>query len=156
MLVGRPASGKSTLSKRYFVPHGYVSVNRDTLGTKEKCLKAAKEALNNKQSIIVDNTNPKKEDRKAYIDLAKQLNVPVRCLYLEVDHTLSYHMNMYRQNQSKGLQRRVPDVAYRTYDKYFEKPETAEGFSEVKLIDFVPKFDSESEKELFKQWTCMN
>lgn len=38
-MVGQPASGKSTFRKRYLEPNGYVAVNRDTMGTMEKCLK---------------------------------------------------------------------------------------------------------------------
>ena len=38
-MVGCPASGKSTFRKRYFEPHGYVAVNRDTMGTMQKCIK---------------------------------------------------------------------------------------------------------------------
>ena len=156
LLVGRPASGKSTLTRRHFIPNGYTQVNRDTLGTKEKCLKVAAEALKNNKSVIVDNTNPKKEDRKAYIDLANKSKVPIRCIHLKVSSELSYHLNMFRQNVTKGDQRRVPDVAYRTFDKYFEEPKASEGFSEVTVLDFVPKFDSKDEEELFKQWTSMH
>lgn len=39
MMVGCPASGKSTFRKRYLEPHGYVAINRDTMGTMDKCLK---------------------------------------------------------------------------------------------------------------------
>ena len=39
VMVGCPASGKSTIRKKFLEPHGYVAVNRDTLGTAEKCLK---------------------------------------------------------------------------------------------------------------------
>lgn len=45
VMVGVPASGKSTFSKQYFQPNGYVSVNRDTLGTVEKCLKVRKKIV---------------------------------------------------------------------------------------------------------------
>jgi bifunctional polynucleotide phosphatase/kinase len=38
ILVGPPASGKSTFGKKYLLPHNYVHVNRDTLGTVKKCL----------------------------------------------------------------------------------------------------------------------
>ncbi|XP_003388985.1 PREDICTED: bifunctional polynucleotide phosphatase/kinase-like [Amphimedon queenslandica] len=155
LLVGRPASGKTTVAKRYFTPRGYTQVNRDTLGTKEKCLKVAAEGLKNKKSIVVDNTNPKREDRKAYIDLAKKSSVPVRCIRLKVSPELSYHLNMYRQNKSKGVERRVPMVAYRTFDKYFEEPKVSEGFSEVIELDFVPSFESEEDEGMFKQWTNM-
>ena len=39
IMVGCPASGKSTFRKRYLEPHGYVAVNRDTMGTMQKCIK---------------------------------------------------------------------------------------------------------------------
>ena len=39
VMVGCPASGKSTFRKRYFEPNGYVVVNRDTMGTMQKCVK---------------------------------------------------------------------------------------------------------------------
>lgn len=39
VMVGCPASGKSTFRKRYLEPHGYVAVNRDTLGTFDRCAK---------------------------------------------------------------------------------------------------------------------
>jgi bifunctional polynucleotide phosphatase/kinase len=38
-MIGPPASGKSTFTKKYLVPHKYVHINRDTLQTQEKCLK---------------------------------------------------------------------------------------------------------------------
>ena len=40
-MVGCPASGKSTIRKRFLEPHGYVAINRDTLGTAEKFLKVS-------------------------------------------------------------------------------------------------------------------
>ena len=155
MLVGRPASGKSTLRRRFFEPHGYVTVNRDTLGTKEKCIKVADKALASGESVIVDNTNPSKTVRQTYVNLAKKHKVPCRCLYLSVSPELSAHLNMYRQTQSLGEQRRVPEVGYRIFEKEFEQPSADEGFSEVRNIDFVPVFDSESDEELFQQWTSM-
>ena len=156
VLVGRPASGKSTLRTQYFTPHNYEAVNRDTLGTKEKCVKATSQALKSGRSVVVDNTNPSKADRQLYVDLAKKTGVPARCIFLNIDTALAYHLNMFRQNQSHGERRRVPEVAYRTYEKNFEKPDPSEGFSEIIELDFVPQFDSDSDKKLFSQWTSMS
>ena len=153
LFVGRPASGKSTLRERYFAPHGYVAVNRDTLGTQEKCLKTAGAALKDGKSVVVDNTNPSQSSRKPYIDLAKKHKVPVRCIYVNISLDLSHHLNMYRQTRSKGKQRRVPEVGYRVFEKNFQKPEMSEGFTEVKEIQFVPEFDSSEDEQLFRQWT---
>ena len=40
--MGPPASGKSSFCENHLVPHGYVRVNRDTLGTAAKCMKVSK------------------------------------------------------------------------------------------------------------------
>ena len=155
MIVGRPASGKSSLRERYFAPHGYVAVNRDTLGTQEKCLKMAAESLGEGKSVIVDNTNPSKSVRKPYIDLARKNSVPVRCLYLDVSPELANHLNYYRQNMSKGTKRRVPMVGYRVYEKNFEHPDVSEGFAEVRTIQFIPHFDTKADRELFQHWNSV-
>lgn len=152
IIVGRPASGKSTLRERHFTPHGYVAVNRDTLGTQEKCLKMASESLKAGKSVIVDNTNPSKAVRQPYIDIAKKHHVPVRCIYLNVPNEVAFHLNYFRQNQSKGVQRRVPAVGFRVFEKNFQMPEVGEGFAEVKTLEFVPQFDSDSDRELFQHW----
>ena len=153
LMVGPPASGKSTLTKRFLESKGYVSVNRDTLHTQEKCQKVAEESLKKGKSVVIDNTNPAKHVRKAYIDIAKKCKVPVRCLYLQTSFEVAHHLNYFRQTQSKGKQRRVPDVGYNTYKKNFEEPDLSEGFAEVKKIEFVPSFDSKNDEALFKQWT---
>ena len=41
-MVGCPASGKSTFRRRFLEPHGYVAVNRDTLGDFDRCAKVHK------------------------------------------------------------------------------------------------------------------
>lgn len=77
LMVGAPGSGKSTFCVNHLPK--YVRVNRDTLKTKEKCYKVADEALGQGKSVVIDNTNPKKEDRRYFIDLAKKHGVKVRC-----------------------------------------------------------------------------
>lgn len=71
IMVGYPASGKSTFRKQYFEPHGYVAVNRDTLGTVSKCKKFMYQALEEGKSVVVDNTNPSPAAREEFILVAK-------------------------------------------------------------------------------------
>lgn len=153
IFVGSPASGKSTFAKRHFEKNGYLVINRDTLGTQDKCLKSAQNALNSNKSVIIDNTNPAIESRKAYIDIAKNAKIPVRCFHFETPLDLAKHMNMYRQLITSGKVRRVPDVGFNMYKSKFKQPELSEGFSELKKIEFVAKFDDVKDEETFKLWT---
>jgi bifunctional polynucleotide phosphatase/kinase len=57
VLVGSPASGKSTLAKKLAKDHGYEVVNQDTLGSKKACIEAVRLHLGEGRSVIVDNTN---------------------------------------------------------------------------------------------------
>ncbi|CAL1540072.1 unnamed protein product [Lymnaea stagnalis] len=154
IMVGAPASGKSTFRKRYLEPHGYVAVNRDTMGTVEKCLKVAKEALTAGKSVVADNTNSSVDARAKFIKLAQEKGVPCRCFWLQTPLELAHHLNLFRQNQTNGEVRRIPDVGYNMFKKNFEEPQASEGFTGgIVKIDFKPRFDSKADEELFKQWT---
>eukprot|EP00004_Rigifila_ramosa_P016671 TRINITY_DN3977_c0_g1_i2.p1 TRINITY_DN3977_c0_g1~~TRINITY_DN3977_c0_g1_i2.p1 ORF type:complete len:359 (+),score=83.75 TRINITY_DN3977_c0_g1_i2:99-1079(+) len=96
VLVGFPASGKSTFSKRHLVPHGYVHVNQDTAGTKEKCVKMCREALEQKKPVVIDNTNASRDLRNLYITLAKDFGVPARCFHFQTSQDLAEHLNIFR------------------------------------------------------------
>ncbi|XP_071574658.1 bifunctional polynucleotide phosphatase/kinase-like [Temnothorax nylanderi] len=76
-MVGSPDSGKSHFAKIYLKEYGYV--NRDTLGSWQKCIAAVQQYLNQGKSIVIDNTNPDPASRKRYIEIAKKRNVSVRC-----------------------------------------------------------------------------
>lgn len=153
VMVGMPASGKSTFCKRYFEPHGYVVINRDTLKTQAKCIKVAEEALESGKSVVIDNTNPSKKDRAFYITLAKKYGSPTRCFHLVTEENIAHHLNFVRQNETNGQVRRIPSVVYNIYKKNLEKPAKSEGFSSVTEVPFSPLFDSDKVKEHFMQWT---
>ncbi|XP_013075013.2 uncharacterized protein F21D5.5-like [Biomphalaria glabrata] len=153
LMVGQPASGKSTFRRRHLEPSGYVAVNRDTMGTMEKCIKAAKAALQEGKSVVADNTNPSVDGRAAFIKLAQEKGIPCRCFWLQTPLELSHHLNMFRQNQTKGAVRRIPDVGFNMFKKNFQEPQLSEGFSDIIKVDFKPRFDNKNDEELFKQWT---
>jgi bifunctional polynucleotide phosphatase/kinase len=77
IFVGSPGSGKSTFWKNHMSK--YARINRDTLKTKEKCYKAAEEQIMKGNSVIIDNTNPKTDDRAYFIGLAKKHGLKIRC-----------------------------------------------------------------------------
>ncbi|PAA77608.1 hypothetical protein BOX15_Mlig031635g2, partial [Macrostomum lignano] len=156
LTVGAPACGKSSLAERVFVgEQGYSRANRDLLKTPAACLRLAEEAIKSGKSVIVDNTNPSRQDRAQYLELAKRLKVPARCLVMTTDKALAEHLNMFRQSQTASKVRRVPLVAYRMYYSKYSEPTVAEGFSEIVRVPFVykPELLSQRDRKLILNWT---
>ena len=72
---------------------------RDTLKTKEKCVKAAAESLSAGHSVVVDNTNPSAEVRALYVALARKNSPPlsVRCFHFVTAEEVAKHLNYFRE-----------------------------------------------------------
>ena len=130
LMVGLPASGKSTIAKRFF--KDYVYINMDILKTKSKCLKLAKESIKNNKSIVIDNTNIDKKTRKEYIDIAKESNYLVRSIVMDVDKEFALHLNNIR-SIIKGI-KPVPKIAYNVLLKKYQIPTKDEGIDKIKNI----------------------
>ena len=74
ILVGVPGSGKSTFAKE-LEKTGWIRVNQDDLGSRNKCKTLMSEALANNKKVIVDRCNFDVNQRKAWLDLAKKHGV---------------------------------------------------------------------------------
>jgi DNA 3'-phosphatase len=120
LFVGNPGAGKSTLAAK-FGAHGYAVVNQDTIGTRAKVLKAAKEAWAFGSSVIIDATNPSREKRQEIIDAVGATKDQVRIFWFIRD---GRPFNALRPEP-------VPEIAYRMYTKYFETPTEDEGSVEI-------------------------
>lgn len=153
LLVGIPASGKSTIYKKCFADAGYVHVNRDLMGTPKKCLQATKAALGEGKSVVVDNTNPSTADRQPYITLARECSkvASIRCLQMETSRQVAEHNNFVRVKETEGSVRRIPAVAYNMYKKKFEEPTVKEGFTSVEMVPFLPTFATKQGEALYLQ-----
>ncbi|EFA82704.1 hypothetical protein PPL_04399 [Heterostelium album PN500] len=143
IMVGWPASGKSTFTKKHFIAAGYAWANQDTLKVKAKVQKFAEEQLSQGKSVVIDNTNPTKAARKEYINIAKRHGVQVRCFHMQTDRETSYHNNYHRERTLDV--KHVPTMVYHMYNKNFEAPELSEGFKEIKKVNFVLALDPKHE-----------
>jgi len=150
VMMGYPASGKSTFSKKYLVgPHNYEWVNRDTLKTPAKCLKFMKQSLAQGKNVVLDNLHSKKKSRAEYFKIAKQFGANIRCFWIQMEKEEALHVNAYRYKTGGP---RIPGVAYNVYRKYFEPPSKAEGFAEVVKVNFLPEFPDKEKEKLFMEY----
>jgi bifunctional polynucleotide phosphatase/kinase len=131
VLVGPPASGKSSLAKWCCLE--YVIICQDELGTLAKCKKACKEALHGGCSVMIDSTNRNAKTRAIWIELARAYQVTVKCVWVQVDKPLAMHINKYRTIYGD---KKIPAVAIHSYYKAFEQPTLDEGFAQIILHPF--------------------
>lgn len=153
LFVGCPASGKSTFYKCHLKSRGYIHINRDTLGTWQKCVAECNRALQVGKSVAVDNTNPDRESRLRYIECARNHNVPIRCFVFTTSIAHAKHNNKFRELTVKeSSYKKVNDLVFNTYKSKFSEPEISEGFSQIVKVTINPSFESDKLATLYKQF----
>ncbi|KAH9483853.1 Bifunctional polynucleotide phosphatase/kinase [Psilocybe cubensis] len=158
LFVGYPCLGKSTFYRRYFQPEGYVHINQDTLKTSQKCAKVLQEAIKEGKSCVIDNTNRNSPTRKTYLDICKANNIKARCFYFTGSIELAWHNNLYRAfNMPPSAAAKEPErallpyIAFSGFRDNLEEPTLAEGFSEIKKVNWVFE-GTEEEKKHWLMW----
>lgn len=96
VMIGCSGSGKTFFSKSHLVKAGYVHVNRDTLKTWQKCVALVEKSIQEKRSVVVDNTSPDKEARSRYTSVAKRFDVPCRAFWMNTTLDHAKHNNTVR------------------------------------------------------------
>lgn len=82
ILVGIQASGKTAFFLERF-SRTHIRINLDMLKTRHRERGLIRACLDLKQPFVVDNTNPTKEDRRGYIEQAKQAKFRVVGYYFQ-------------------------------------------------------------------------
>lgn len=149
VVLGYPASGKSTYASENFASHRRI--NRDTLGgTLEELLPKAEIALGQNAPVVMDNTYVTRESRAGVIALAKRLGLPVRCVWMStsiedaqcnaVARMVSKHGKLLTPEEIKKASRKDPNtfgpgVLFK-YRKAFEDPSADEGWSTIEKVPY--------------------
>ena len=136
LMCGFPGSGKSTIANNLVIQFkNYIKISKDEYKTKS--LSLIKKSLNNRQSIIIDDTNIDIKTRKQYILLAQENNINIRCIHVLTDINICKHLNDMRLEISKGEYKKVPEIVYNVLNKKYEKPSEDEGFNNIINIPFI-------------------
>lgn len=158
LLMGYPASGKSTLTHEYtgespLDPPRILS--RDKAGRKVIDLLPRFSALLNEGphlDIILDNTFPTAESRKPFIEAATKVGRKVCCLWLKTsieDAQFNACTRMVRKygkllspneiKQQRNDPNCFPPAVLFKYRKQFELPTKSEGFDDIRILTFRRK-----------------
>lgn len=141
VFVGTPAAGKSSFFRTFLQPLGYVRINQDKLGTRQKCLHAAEAELRDGRSVCIDNTNADIATRKHWLDLAMSFSIPARCVHFTASTTLAQHNNYVRvfgtPRENEEKRELLPKVAFSSYLQRYQAPKMEEGFQDLQEIEFV-------------------
>ena len=140
LVSGMPGSGKTTLTSRYTNEAGYASVNLDTLRSAAQVTEKAKAFLDQGRSLVIDQTFPSKDSRAPYVAMAAKRGIPIRIICFNTPRSVAVHLNIIR-NWVLG-QPLVPQIAYHMFEKNYQTPTEAEGFSTVLSLPFTPLLSS--------------
>ncbi len=160
LMLGSPASGKTSLTKTIKDKIGGEILSLDDLKTKTKMKNKLKELLpvNNSSNVIIDSTNATVKQRTEWLDMIAKINntVKVVCVYLNVPKDITIHLNNLRLTRTVSNpdyhSKNVPIVAIHTFWKKFEKPTTNENFYKIVEFEFEPIFKTKEEKKEFLTW----
>ncbi|KAJ5973898.1 hypothetical protein N7481_011108 [Penicillium waksmanii] len=155
LFCGSPGSGKSTYHWNNLEPLGYERVNQDILKTRQKCLKVAREFLEAKKSVVVDNTNANQETREHWTTLAKELSVPVRVIHFLAPPELCKHNATVRAaNKILNPESRasLPGIAFADYKRRYQEPTLDEGFEDIHPVPFRFVGDEEAKRIWGQYW----
>jgi len=129
ILVGLPGAGKTSFY-RARLAGSHVHVSKDVIGhgkdAGRRQLELVTQALRERRSVAVDNTNPRAEDRAPLIALARAAGARVVAYVLDTTPKESA-----ARNRARTGRERVPNVAVFVAAKRLQAPTAAEGLDAI-------------------------
>ncbi len=119
------ASGKSTFYKQHFF-NSHVRISLDLLKTRHRERQFLHLCLKTSAKLVVDNTNPRKEDRERYIAQLKERRYRVVGYFFQTSLPEALARNQAREGKDK-----VKDIALYDVRKKLQPPSFDEGFDQL-------------------------
>lgn len=128
ILSGIQCAGKSTFYNQKFA-NTHTRINLDTLQTRKNEMIAFTSLIDSRLPVVVDNTNPAKEDRARYIGLAKFQGYRVIGYQFDVSLAIALKRSAKRIDQKK-----VPDFVVRITASKMSCLAIEEGFDKIFIV----------------------
>ncbi|WP_228376912.1 AAA family ATPase [Chryseobacterium vrystaatense] len=129
IFIGIPASGKSSFYKELFF-NSHIRISMDLLNTRNKEGKLLRYCFETQSQMVIDNTNVTKEERKKYIELARQNNYEIIGYYFD-----SHLKDCLERN--KNRKDTISEIGIKTKYKELAKPFYEEGFDHIHTVNMV-------------------
>jgi len=133
IFTGLQGSGKSTYYREHFADtHALVSKDllRNNSRPERRQRQLIEEHFRHGRSVVVDNTNASPDDRAPLIELARNHGARVIAIYFDVPVKTCLERNDAREGKAC-----VPHVGIFATLKRMKRPELAEGFDEVRVVE---------------------
>ena len=140
IFVGIQATGKTTFYVQRFL-NTHVRISLDLLKTRHREARFLEACLQTQQRFVVDNTNPTREDRKRYIEMASDAGYEVIGYYFQSQAQLAMERNDSRAESERILSKGILG----TYNK-LQLPRYAEGFDELHYVSIADDGDFRVER----------
>lgn len=139
LMMGFPASGKSTIRRILTEYHGFRVASKDE--QKSRFNKILKGYIEDGENIVVDNTNLSKKSRKVIIDMVEGEGYKIRCMVMGTSLEDCFHNNYYRAYTTD--RELINPRVYMFMKNNWEYPEKDEGIDNIEDIEhnFVNTFE---------------
>lgn len=147
LVIGPPASGKTTFVEENFNLREWDRLNRDELGGQiSQMVPMLKAMLANGHDVVLDNLFATVESRRPFIEVAKQFQAELNCIYIGSDindcmlnacqRMMKNHGRILDPEEIKNSKNPndIPPAVFFKYRKSHEPPSAGEGFDSIRVV----------------------
>ncbi len=128
LLIGIPASGKSTFATKQ-LSTDYQRISLDLLKNRAREAKVFSDAIAKRKSVVIDNTNVTRTERRRFIEPARAAGYEVIGYFFQ-----SVLRDCLQRNALRSGKECIPDVGVIARSSALEMPSVKEGFDKLFFV----------------------